>query len=113
MNNFKGLLPKKKIFIVENFVGDDIYKGVNERNKKTDILRIVYLSNLMEQKGILDLLDALIFLDKKGDAQFHKGVMLIEAISQDYQKRHIGYDQIEQCGDKSRPHRLELYPIVS
>jgi len=64
-NNFKGLLLPKKIFIVENFAGNDIYENSSNYEKNVDIPRIIYLSNLMEEKGILDLLDALIILDKK------------------------------------------------
>ncbi|RXP45920.1 glycosyltransferase [Lutibacter sp. HS1-25] len=65
-DNFKDLLPLDDIFVVENFAGNDIYKNTEELIKRTDIPRIIYLSNLMAEKGILDLLDALIILDKKG-----------------------------------------------
>jgi glycosyltransferase involved in cell wall biosynthesis len=61
VKNFKSLLPDRKVFIVENFVSNALYH--QKAIKKTDKLRIVYLSNLIKEKGIIDLLDALILLD--------------------------------------------------
>ncbi|MDX8339292.1 glycosyltransferase family 4 protein [Draconibacterium sp. IB214405] len=66
--NFAGLLPDKKIFVVENFVDEELLTSYEEQKKPKDQLRILYLSNLMEEKGILDLLDALLLLQKKGVA---------------------------------------------
>ncbi len=60
-NNFEEILPDKKIHVVVNFVDDSIFKL--EKVKSNDKLRILYLSNLMEEKGILFLLDSLIELD--------------------------------------------------
>lgn len=59
--NFEGLLNPKKIFIVENFAQDEVVKRT-EMVKPKDRLRLLYLSNLMEEKGILDFLDCLILL---------------------------------------------------
>lgn len=58
--NFKGLLPSEKVYVVENFVDDTIIQSFRKDSKPIDKLRILYLSNLIEEKGILDLLDALI-----------------------------------------------------
>ena len=66
-SNFKGLLPSSKVVVVENFVNNNLYQ-VKIEDKKSDKLRVLYLSNLMEEKGILDLLDALLILkDNKID----------------------------------------------
>ena len=64
-SNFEELLDFSKIVIVENFVEDGIYTSTNEITKPNDKLRIVYLSNLMKEKGILELLNALIQLKEK------------------------------------------------
>ena len=64
-SNFDGLLEYSKIVVVENFVEDGIYASMNENQKPHDKPRIVYLSNLMKEKGILDLLDALILLKER------------------------------------------------
>ena len=61
-NNFYNLLPESKIFIVENFASNDIYSV--QKKKKTDKLRILYLSNLIAEKGILYLLKALVILNQ-------------------------------------------------
>jgi len=64
-NNFKGLLAEKKIHVVENFVANNFFERYNSNIKNRNYLQIVYLSNLMEGKGVLDLLDALIILKEK------------------------------------------------
>ena len=67
--NLEPFLPEDKISVVHNFVDHDILKGVDSAvvaNKDTSKLRILFLSNLMRQKGILDLLKALLILKQKG-----------------------------------------------
>ncbi|CAD0006598.1 glycosyltransferase family 4 protein [Flavobacterium salmonis] len=64
-SNFDGLLNPKKVFIVENFAQDDLVQN-KEISKPKDKLRLLYLSNLMEEKGILDFLDSLILLKNEG-----------------------------------------------
>lgn len=59
---FQGIMPEDKIFVCENGVQDDIIateqemKEKIERYKKDKKKRVLYLSNLMVEKGILDLL---------------------------------------------------------
>ena len=61
--NLLPFLDKSKIFVVHNFAEDYLYKNL----KRTDNskIKITYLSNLMEEKGILYLLDALEELEKR------------------------------------------------
>jgi glycosyltransferase involved in cell wall biosynthesis len=61
--NFIPFIDKKNIYILENFVEDFLFKDVKEKDLQK--LKIIYLSNLMKEKGILDLLDSLILLQKK------------------------------------------------
>lgn len=63
--NFDGLLNPKKVFIVENFAQDDLLQKTGTAKPK-DKLRLLYLSNLMEEKGIVDFLDSLILLKNAG-----------------------------------------------
>ncbi|RTZ02056.1 glycosyltransferase [Flavobacterium bomense] len=63
--NFNGLLNPKKIFIVENFAQDDLIQK-EKISKPKDMLRLLYLSNLMKEKGVIDFLDSLILLKKEG-----------------------------------------------
>ncbi|WP_399679387.1 glycosyltransferase family 4 protein [Xenophilus sp.] len=63
--NFKNLLPGERVFVVENFAGDDLFTDTAAAGKPTDRLEILYLSNLMREKGILDLLDALAVLKRE------------------------------------------------
>jgi glycosyltransferase involved in cell wall biosynthesis len=62
-NNFEGIIPKDKIYVVKNFVEDSIFEFAKDKTKTNDKLRILYLSNLMVEKGILYLLDSLLELD--------------------------------------------------
>ncbi len=69
---FKGILPEEKIFTCPNGVEEDLFateKEINEKIKrweKDDTIRVVYLSNIMESKGILDLLESIRILKNKG-----------------------------------------------
>jgi len=68
-DNFKYLLSQDKIYIVENFANNELISHeIVEKNKLQ--LKLLWLSNLMEEKGILDFLDALIILKSRG-VEFH------------------------------------------
>lgn len=61
--NLTPFLKDSKIFVIPNF-GEDYL--CEKKNKATgDTLKILYLSNLMEEKGILFLLEALKKLEKE------------------------------------------------
>ncbi len=67
--NLGPFLPQSRIHVVKNFVPEDIYREISERtmeHKNTSELRILFLSNLIREKGILDLLQALELLKAKG-----------------------------------------------
>ena len=70
---FEGLVPDEKIFVCENGVEDEIFATEEEirqkieRYKTDDTIRVVYLSNLMESKGILDLFEAVKMLRNRGE----------------------------------------------
>jgi len=55
--NLTPFINKNKIFVLHNFAEN--YLSVNKVVKPVDKLRITYLSNLMEEKGILYLLESL------------------------------------------------------
>jgi len=69
---FEDLVPDEKIFVCENGVEDEIFaaeeeiKQKIERYKIDDTIRIVYLSNLLESKGILDLFEAVTIVRGQG-----------------------------------------------
>lgn len=69
---FEGLVPDGKIFVCPNAVEDEIFATKEEieekitRWERDDTIRIVYLSNLMRSKGILDLLETVNGLKKEG-----------------------------------------------
>ena len=62
-NNLTPFLKKENIYILNNFAEDYLYKG--NINKDFTNLKITYLSNLMEEKGILFFLESLQLLEKQ------------------------------------------------
>mgnify|MGYP002630359655 CR=1 FL=1 len=66
--NLSPFLSKGNVFILSNFVEDYLILPEDKITnlKTTDTLKIVYLSNLMTEKGVLDLIGALKILNKKG-----------------------------------------------
>ena len=62
-NNLSPFLKTENIHVLNNFAQDFLYNHTEEKSFRE--LKICYLSNLMEEKGILQLLDALIILEEK------------------------------------------------
>ncbi|WP_426431859.1 glycosyltransferase family 4 protein [Winogradskyella sp. HB-48] len=65
--NMSSFIDEHQIFVCYNFVEDFLFpekKHIDEKSKQ-DTLKIVYLSNLMEEKGILDFLESLVLLEKR------------------------------------------------
>ncbi len=65
---FSQVIDKGKIHIVPNFAEDYLFVSDEEIDKKfgkTDVLQIVYLSNLIKGKGYDELADAYIKLDEQ------------------------------------------------
>jgi len=61
-----SFLPESKIFIQHNFIQNALIIPEQEitEQKKFTALRLIFLSNLMKEKGIIELLDALDILNK-------------------------------------------------
>ncbi len=68
--NLTPFLPNDKVFELPNFVEDYLFNiDIKKKLEKNfNELRIIHLSNLMKEKGILDFLQALIELKKEGIA---------------------------------------------
>ncbi|AZQ43119.1 glycosyltransferase family 4 protein [Nonlabens ponticola] len=65
--NFEPFIESEKIYSLKNFVIDELFLPQQVIAKKEyNKLQIVYLSNLMEEKGIFDVLAALKILKEKG-----------------------------------------------
>jgi len=102
---FKGLVPDDKIFVCENGVEDEIFateeeiKQKIERSKTDNTIGIVYLSNLMESKGILDLFEAVKIIRNRGE-KIHLDVAgAIEPVIEDRVKVYL-----EELGDSVSYH---------
>lgn len=59
---FEGVVAKERIFVVENCVDNEFFATPDEIAQKTKrehkIVKILYLSNLMRDKGIIELMEA-------------------------------------------------------
>jgi glycosyltransferase involved in cell wall biosynthesis len=64
---FENYYPNERIFVVPNGANYDLSL---EENKNNQPLKIVYLGNLQSNKGIEDVLDALVILKKEFNKQF-------------------------------------------
>lgn len=66
--NMAPFVNKNKIFVLYNFVENYLFtnKETMQEKLKTKTPRIIFLSNLMEEKGIFELLQALTILEKEG-----------------------------------------------
>lgn len=66
--NLRPFIPEEKIYVLPNFVEDYLLDIDIDQKLKENFheLKIIYLSNLMQEKGILDLLEALTILKEKG-----------------------------------------------
>lgn len=63
---FSSIVPLSRISIVPNFSLDDYFvtrKEIDEKSKKSEILKILYLSNMIPKKGYMKLLQAFFLLD--------------------------------------------------
>jgi len=97
---FEGLVPDEKIFVCENGVEDEVFATEEEIRQKIeryntdDTIRVVYLSNLMESKGILDLFEAVTIVGGQGK-KIHLDVAgAIELAIEDRVKAYL-----EELGD--------------
>ena len=64
--NLNFFLRPEEIFVVDNFVESELFLQPNEEVKKDySSLKIAYVGNLMTEKGVFYLLDALVSLNKQ------------------------------------------------
>lgn len=68
LGNLTPFLPLSNIYIVPNFV-ENYLRPLNFKIRKDEPLKILFLSNLMKEKGVLDLLKALRIL-KENNIEF-------------------------------------------
>ena len=101
MNNMTPFIKKKNIYILYNFVEDDIIYSVEKAIdiKKENTLRLIYLSNLMEEKGVFNLLEALMALEKTGTDFYAKIAGNIDKSSEARINEYLGkLTKVEFCG---------------
>jgi hypothetical protein len=57
---FDGLIPRDRVQVLENAVVDPMTTAqAPRRSRSRDVLRILYLSNLVPEKGCFELIEAL------------------------------------------------------
>jgi len=89
-HNLTPFLKQEQIFVLPNFISQDLLPKSPDfiKQKEFSHIKILYLSNLMTQKGIFELLDAL--------EQLHKDQLNFEAILAGHIDEHIKKRLIEK-----------------
>ena len=97
---------KKTPYIVNNGIPEisvDQYKGKGQYQKRNEVVKILYLSNFAETKGVIDLLESVSLLQEK-DLHFkiqligqYRGIFTKEFLS-DYIKDNYLQDYVELLG---------------
>lgn len=73
---FEGIIPKEKIYVVKNCVDDEFVISDEEFNEKVEILetkkelKILYLSNFIEDKGYKEVLQLAKLVKEKNNNRF-------------------------------------------
>lgn len=62
---FKDLLPEECVFVVENFASDELFENYEPALKERSVPKILFLSNLIAEKGVIDVLEALLLLKEQ------------------------------------------------
>jgi len=106
----ESFLPESKIFIQHNFIQDSLI--ISEEDiliqKKYDELQIIYLSNLMKEKGIDELLTGLEVLNKNNIDFKAKIAGHIPKDGQDILKRMEQMKNVEYIGVVQKEAKTEL-----
>ena len=106
----EGFLPDNKIFIQHNFIQDALIIPQEQilQHKKLDKLRIIYLSNLMKEKGIVELLQALEELNKNKIPFEAKIAGHIPKDGQDLLNKMNKIENLEYVGVVQKEEKTEL-----
>lgn len=87
--NVTPFVPENGVFVLNNFAQDfKVFSNLEPTLDKKG-LRIIFLSNLMKEKGINDLLEALLVLESKGIKYEAKIAGNIDAENKEYVKSKL------------------------
>ncbi|WP_054199113.1 glycosyltransferase [Clostridium baratii] len=74
---FEGIISKNRIYVVKNCVDNEFIISDNEFNEKIrdlenkEVLKILYLSNFIEDKGYKNVLKLAKYIKERGDKRFN------------------------------------------
>ena len=74
MKNYVTSFLSCPVIVILNPIQDIFFKEVFSKKREDDIIRVVFLSNIMKSKGIFDFIEIAKFFDKhgaKGKFEFH------------------------------------------
>lgn len=109
--NFVPFIKSEKIYVLKNFVIDELFlEDEMIENKNYTDLRIVYLSNLMAEKGIFDLLESLTMLEEKNIPYSAKIAGNIAPENLEKAKRYFDMlKHTEYIGVVDKAHKVQLF----
>lgn len=109
--NFSAFILEKDIHVLKNFVIDELFLSNRIlESKNYQELRIVYLSNLMEEKGVFDLLEALQTLEQQNTPYKAKIAGNIAPENQERAQKYFDVlEHTEYLGVVNVPQKTELF----
>lgn len=111
IGNMSPFIANEKIFIVYNFVQDYLFneEEVIQNKLQFDKPKIIFLSNLMEEKGVFEVLEALKYLENEG---FNFEAKIAGNIDERHKSKIHSYldslQNVEYCGVVSGQEKKEL-----
>jgi len=98
-NNFPGIIDEKKISIINNYFEPDILIREDQMKKKwdrSDKLNLLFLSNMILEKGYLDLLHGFLQLENKIQSSCN---LFFAGAFDDKKNKKIFFDKIKGRGN--------------
>ncbi|SDM88793.1 Glycosyltransferase involved in cell wall bisynthesis [Daejeonella rubra] len=112
---FEDILPKSKIHIVPNFALDYLFveeQSIYKNFTNSGIIRILYMSNMIEKKGYNELADAYIKLDHSHQQRFElnfAGRFELESQKDAFLSKISGYSNIHYHGVVNDDQKKRLF----
>lgn len=111
---FSGMISQNKIHIVPNFAEDYLFLGnqtIRDKFKDMSVINLLFLSNIMYEKGFSELLDAFLCLPDYQRTRFKltfAGAFESEVIEQEFFQKIKGVNEIDYHGIVNGIKKAEL-----
>lgn len=111
-DDIKTFVPKSRVYICHNGVEDVINNDILVHDEKLESIKILFLSNLIESKGVFVLIEACGILQKEGhgfSCVFVGGEGDVNAHQFKSEVKRIGVKNVEYLGKKYEDEKKEVF----